>query len=218
MGHGRPAHPVALQADLTLKLKDVEDPQTFPQYQKDLGFPRRVDASWLQVKLENDVHCDYRHVSYSAVFRRTTGVTDAALRTLQGVRRFFPGLPGLVHLSEDFELPAVLDHWQSKTYWDVQFGPLRGTVQLYLNSTNRQDALSGERATMMELSMRLARQDAGDTGHPRRLDAALRLIAQLCKELGRHGWQARPAGTASTAAVSTEAEVARTLGGQLDWQ
>lgn len=66
--------------------------------------------------------------------------------------------------------------------------------------------------------MRLARQDAGDTGHPRRLDAALRLIAQLCKELGRHGWQARPAGTASTAAVSTEAEVARTLGGQLDWQ
>lgn len=44
MGHGRPAHPVALQADLTLKLKDVEDPQTFPQYQKDLGFPRRVSA------------------------------------------------------------------------------------------------------------------------------------------------------------------------------
>lgn len=25
----------------------------------------------------------------------------------------------------------------------MQFGPLRGTVQLYLNSTNRQDALSG---------------------------------------------------------------------------
>ena len=41
----------------------------------------------LQIFLRPQVHCDYRHVSYSAVFRRTTGVTDAALRTLQGAGR-----------------------------------------------------------------------------------------------------------------------------------
>lgn len=215
MGAKRPRHLLEPgQADLTLKLKDVEDPQALPRYEE--AFPRKVDGSWLQVKLENDVHCDYRHVSYSAVFRRTSGVTDDALRTLRGVRRFFPTLPGLLHLGEDFELPTVLDHWQSKTYWDVRFGAVRGTVQLYLNSTSREDALSGERATMMELSMRLARHDACDACRPRRLDAALQLIVQLCKELGRHGWQARPAASTEMGA-GAEAASGR-LEGQLGWQ
>ncbi|KAL4458395.1 hypothetical protein ABPG75_013260 [Micractinium tetrahymenae] len=163
--------------------------------------------------LENDVHGDYRHVSYSAVFRRTTDVTDETLRTLRGVRRYFPGLPHLMHLGEDFELPSVLDHWQSKTYWDVQFGRVRGTVQLYLNSTSRADAVSGDRATMMELSLRLARKDARGSCCSHRLDKALRLIAQLCAVLGRHGWHAGPA-----AAAAAEGTMDRMLGGRLSWQ
>lgn len=176
-------------------------------------------------------------------------------------------------------------------YWDVRFGAVRGTVQLYLNSTSREDALSGdractpshrrraaclhasgwvftrsplpecaprhttalcpawmpglgsgspagcpasgggsprsqaclapwavagERATMMELSMRLARHDACDACRPRRLDAALQLIVQLCKELGRHGWQARPA--ASTEMRAEAGAASGRLEGQLGWQ
>lgn len=173
------------QADLTLKLKDVKDPATFPTYQK--GFPAEVHGARLEVKLENDVHCKKNHVSYSAVFRRTEGVEIEQLDSLEGVHAYFPTLLHLMHLPRDFPLPLAFDHFQSKTYWDVQYGDMHGTVQLYLNSTSREAAVTGSQATMMEMSMRLARKDASK---PRQLADALHLVGTLCELLGQHGWTA----------------------------
>lgn len=38
---------------------------------------------------------------------------------------------------------------RSKTYWDVEFGPVPGTVQLYLNYTSKATALDGEQLRLL---------------------------------------------------------------------
>lgn len=143
------------------------------------------------MKRENDVHCTYQRVSWSAVFRRAERLSPHMLRQLKrehclllplllfgctlllllapkpklaskspphllllsppllqptnpaGVRAFFPNLPSLLHLSDRADLPAHLDHHQSKTYWDASYGGVQGTVQLYAESPDKASALDG---------------------------------------------------------------------------
>lgn len=166
--------------------------------------------------------------------------THASHCTAQaGVRRYFPTLPALLHLDRDFPLPPHLDHFQSKTYWDVIIAGVRGTVQLYANSPDRASALEGARRSQglrggllggglllsgccvrvctalhlqrhsgtlssrpaprrshagsacypFELSMRVAREDAGD-----RLGEVLKLVGSAGDVLGDNGWDATRAG------------------------
>ncbi|PRW59880.1 hypothetical protein C2E21_1458 [Chlorella sorokiniana] len=175
------------EADLTLKLKGV-DPGAPPTW--DQGLPEQVEGAQLQRKLENDVHCDYQRASWSALYHRALGLAPAVLHRLQDVRHYFPSLPEQLRLDPAFPLPARLNHFQSKTYWNVTLDGVHGTVQLYANSPDRASALAGSASYPWELSLRLSRKGAGE-----RLHSILELIADAADELGRVGWDVAPGGT-----------------------
>ncbi len=64
-----------------LQLKAV-DPPTFPDLHH--GFPHSVKGARLAIKMEDDVHCDYQRVSYSAVFQRARGLRPSRISSLRG--------------------------------------------------------------------------------------------------------------------------------------
>ena len=76
------------------------------------------------------------------------------------------------------------------TDWNITLDGVPGTVQLYANSPDRASALAGSASYPWELSIRVARKDAGD-----RLHSILDLIGSAAVQLGQVGWDATPSYT-----------------------
>ncbi|BDA47653.1 hypothetical protein COCOBI_10-5040 [Coccomyxa sp. Obi] len=184
-------------ADLTLKLKDV-DPAEAPPLDANMSSKVRplvgqvVQRSkpkhaYLKVKVENDVYCTYANRANSE-FKYSPVPSNTNITTLAGVSEYFPDLPRFLGLPADFGLPLYSRRSFSKSVWDIKIKGVKGVANLVMNYPNVQAALLGSGAVSAELSFRLKRKDieavhsAGDDQYYDAVDEVIKLCELLHDE------------------------------------